>query len=1415
MPLPVQPACTRELCSLCKTEVGNGESLTLRAGVWTNSFSWPSFVLSRTAIIAVVLFLIAPAAATFPGQNGRIAYPVHSNAGTSNPLASQVLFLSNVGQFTQFTSEPVGSFGSVYSADTSPAWSPDGNWLAFIRTLDDVSSIEVVAKDGTGLRQVLNVAAIPAALPNPPFPELPLFHISSLAWSPDGQRISFFVNHSPYIGTGIWTVNVDGSGLTETVIGIRADGATTLLSPLINSSGYGADIRLAWSLNNQLVFTCSFRSTSSTGQPALDLCLFDGNEGPQQLPLNFADETQGVLRNWPAVDWSPDGTKILFNAKIQATNFFSQLFTIQRDGTSLQQLTNTNAGSCPPTDYASAHYSPDGQSIVAFVSYYAPAGPLSCSRTVLNPQVVPFSAPNPNGALAVLSSQGGSASILTTNPLLGIGDDGFTDSSWQPIPQGLTVNFDDGNLDPATNILDPLKGMKVELLAIDGTVLDDKPINSAGGTYVFENGGSYIGDFLIRATLIDNAAPSGSQPAFDVRYATSASAPIWMEFKVTLNGEPSFHSFSFSTGDPSRSSDGPGLSSDAESELDSMAAIYFRLRQYLDWVREQVPISNIPTVSVYTFATTDPDGDANADPNIDGAYYHPDTATTTPKIVLSPAYSDYQDRDRVGNDDGPFVEWHEFTHHLYNQINNRSACKSPYTPHIGYNNPDTCDSLDEGFADFLPTYAARVLLGQTTATIGSLGKQYSSTSLFDSRWDLTWPVWSWTSFGTDAQGHNIGGEEYAFAEVLWDLTVNSGNTQTTGIIGANGAPHVVMLTNNAPFVAISQIWTQLASPLATGTIAEFRESFGTPSLTIDLDGDDVPDVTPIDIPFIMNGFYPIDDDQQLTASHAVNYYDVGYALRHGFSTRDGAVGMTSHLIYDPTNTTVIDRRLSRSDVPKVPNANVALTVLDEAGAPLSGATAILTISFPGGQTNMIRTLDSASPALVYLVLPPYFNYPLPDGAGLPACDPANDVHVTVSITVVAQGEPSTTSPSFDNCTYWHAIAAATGPAALSFTVTVPVIGESGGDATPPTTTLALSPQPNGAGWNNSNVTATLTATDNAGGSGVKQITYGTSGAQVTPSTVVPGATGTLIISSAGVTTLNFSATDNAGNSEASNQATFSIDLTPPAINCGTPDGQWHSSDVIIPCSASDALSGLATAPGFTLSTSVPQGTETANASTGSQSVCDVAGNCTNAGPIGGNRIDKKAPAITLTAPAYGATYSGNQAVNAAYTCSDSGSGVASCSGTVANGSQIDTQPNGISTPKSFTVTSADNAGNTVSALSSYIISCHYVAVGISPSTVTRGGLITVSAHVMSCTGSSQTISVEFDLAGPGNSGLCSNTRTVMFTTPPFSIRKGTSKAVSFPFKIPKAMCTGTYSVTSITLIGKAAVDTTTATLTVN
>ena len=177
------------------------------------------------------------------------------------------------------------------------------------------------------------------------------------------------------------------------------------------------------------------------------------------------------------------------------------------------------------------------------------------------------------------------------------------------------------------------------------------------------------------------------------------------------------------------------------------------------------------------------------------------------------------------------------------------------------------------------------------------------------------------------------------------------------------------------------------------------------------------------------------------------------------------------------------------------------------------------------------------------------------------------------------------------------------------------------------------------------------------------------------------------------------------------------DTTAPEIQCAAPDGQWHATDVSLACTASDAGSGLANPAdaSFSLSTNVAADTETGDAPTDSREVCDVAGNCATAGPFGGNKVDKKAPAIAIRAPS--GTYLLGQPVAADYSCTDAGSGVASCDGPAAIGSNVDTASAGT---KDFSVSARDRVGNAASRSVQYAVT-HGIAVLYDTTRAKRSG----------------------------------------------------------------------------------------------
>jgi len=155
------------------------------------------------------------------------------------------------------------------------------------------------------------------------------------------------------------------------------------------------------------------------------------------------------------------------------------------------------------------------------------------------------------------------------------------------------------------------------------------------------------------------------------------------------------------------------------------------------------------------------------------------------------------------------------------------------------------------------------------------------------------------------------------------------------------------------------------------------------------------------------------------------------------------------------------------------------------------------------------------------------------------------------------------------------------------TVVVPPAYDTNLDKEEPVTTCAFSPVPtNPQGWNNSDVTVTLHAIDNLGGSGVASIIYSLNGVQQPPE---QKDTVSFIIAAEGQTTIAFHATDKAGNTETPDKTcTVKLDKTPPAIAVAVPaDGATFvlNQHVSAAYSCSDAGgSGLKSCTG-----SVPSG----------------------------------------------------------------------------------------------------------------------------------------------------------------------------------------------------------------------------------
>lgn len=235
------------------------------------------------------------------------------------------------------------------------------------------------------------------------------------------------------------------------------------------------------------------------------------------------------------------------------------------------------------------------------------------------------------------------------------------------------------------------------------------------------------------------------------------------------------------------------------------------------------------------------------------------------------------------------------------------------------------------------------------------------------------------------------------------------------------------------------------------------------------------------------------------------------------------------------------------------------------------------------------------------------------------------------------------------------------------------------DTTPPTITLeSRTPAPNASGWNNTDVTVTWSCSDDSG------VVSPTVSQTVSTEGAGQSATGTC--------------EDTAGNTSSDTVLGINIDKTDPATTFAgaspSPNANgWNNTDVTLTWNCSDDLSGVVSATDSeTLSSEGEHQSATGT--------CDDKAGNSSSSTDGDVNIDKTKPVPTITTPAASGEYILGQPVASNYGCTDNLSGVATCVGPVANGSDIDTASVG---SKSFTVNSTDNADNSDSATNAYAV----------------------------------------------------------------------------------------------------------------
>jgi Tol biopolymer transport system component len=283
--------------------------------------------LGLLAVLTVLVTTTPPADATFPDQNGTIAFRRFLNE--ERTWGAVFTIRPNGTRERQIT------FPDEGFVDRNPDVSPDGLRIVFQREGEVSSEIWAVDIDGQHLTQLTHPD--PGCLPDKGTCD------REPAWSPDGRRIAFSRDTGSIEdeNVGLYLMKPDGTGVHQ---------ITQLDTP-----GQGFDHAAQFSPDGrQLVFE---RDNVRDAKPVNGIALW---------VLNLRTGAERRITPWRLTagdtpDWSPDGTRILFHDNVAADpDVSANLYTVRPNGRGLHQLTFESGGT---VNYLGSSYSPDGRFI--------------------------------------------------------------------------------------------------------------------------------------------------------------------------------------------------------------------------------------------------------------------------------------------------------------------------------------------------------------------------------------------------------------------------------------------------------------------------------------------------------------------------------------------------------------------------------------------------------------------------------------------------------------------------------------------------------------------------------------------------------------------------------------------------------------------------------------------------------------------------------------------------------------------------------------------------------------------------------------------------------------------------------------------------------------------------------------------
>ena len=304
--------------------------------------------ISATAALVVVVLIavILPplSRATYPGKNGEIAFARYRFS--SNPYRVEIWVANPDGSGLRRITTAGANYFDFY-----PSWAPDGTQLLFTSFAplhgtagDGRETIWSVNADGSNLH-MLSKACHRTGTSRAAFARCP--DNGQAAYSPNGNEIAYLLYN------GVPGIAIANSNLRH----------EQALFPFGDKPGAPDINALAWSPNGSQLAIAVRNDNSKRFKPVGGRAIYVLNTNGSGLhrvtPWNLhAGPNDGGL------DWSPDGTNILFSTATHENGIgglgVGDIYTVHPNGSDLQRLTHF------PLDTAVqlGSYSPDGTQIV-------------------------------------------------------------------------------------------------------------------------------------------------------------------------------------------------------------------------------------------------------------------------------------------------------------------------------------------------------------------------------------------------------------------------------------------------------------------------------------------------------------------------------------------------------------------------------------------------------------------------------------------------------------------------------------------------------------------------------------------------------------------------------------------------------------------------------------------------------------------------------------------------------------------------------------------------------------------------------------------------------------------------------------------------------------------------------------------